>query len=223
MGSGESTGGAFRSESGVWIRANAPFPGTARPALFLDRDGVIVAETNYLCSAKDVLMIEGASRIIGLANSRGIPVVVVTNQAGIGRGYFDWTAFQEVQQEIERQLELSGAWIDATLACPFHPEGRSPWRHDQHPARKPLPGMLHTASTLLNLDLSRSWIIGDHSTDIEAGFNANLRGALHVLTGHGHRERPVALGRLREGFDLRLGDSILDGIPLVDLLANPTL
>ncbi len=117
----------------------------------------------------------------------------------------------EVEDATERELARFQARIDAVFACGFYPE---------HPARKPNPGMLLAAAQMLNLDLARSWIIGDHSSDMGAGSNAGLRGGLHVLTGHGMGQREAAIRLGREGFEVRLGDSIADAGPIIEALAG---
>lgn len=206
----------YYSALGMWIRTpEQPFP-SAKPALFLDRDGVIVVETDYLCRAADTRLIDGAGEVIAQANAAGIPIVQLTNQAGIGRGYYDWPDFQEVEDEIERLLAAEGARIDAVFACPFYPDGREPYRHPAHPARKPQPGMLLEAARRLNLDLATSWIVGDHWSDVLAGFNAGLRGAMHVLTGHGPEERPKL--QPLAGFQTLLGESIADASSILKLI-----
>jgi len=202
--------GRFHEESGIWIQAGNPFAGQPKPALFLDRDGVIVEETHYLSRAEDVVLIEGAGATIAEANRRGVPVVVVTNQAGIGRGYYGWEAFEAVEEAVKRELERFDAKLNAVFACGFYPE---------HPARKPNPGMLLAAAQMLNLDLARSWIVGDHSSDMEAGSNAGLAGGLHLLTGHGLAQRDAAIRQRREGFELTLGESIVDAAPIVEDLS----
>lgn len=203
--------GRFHAESGIWIRAGNPLAGKPRPALFLDRDGVIVEETHYLSRVVDVVLIEGAGTIVADANRRGVPVVVVTNQAGIGRGYYDWEAFAAVEEEIAQQLARCDARIDAAFACGFYPE---------HPGRKPNPGMLLAAARMLNLDLARSWIVGDHASDIEAGANAGLRGGLHLLTGHGAGQREAAIRQRRDGFEVRPGESIADAAAIIEELSR---
>src|SRR5271155_4273592 len=119
---------------GVWCEILTPtLPG--RPALFLDRDGAVVEETEYLCRVEDIVVIPGAATVIDAANKRGIPVVVVTNQAGIGRGYYGWAEFGAVQNAIASALAAAGARIDAVYACPHHPEGQGAFAHPNHPAR----------------------------------------------------------------------------------------
>jgi len=215
-----TAGGAFQEKLGMWIRAGAPFPGNPCPALFLDRDGVIVEDPGYLGRAADVVMIPGAAETIASANRAGIAVVEATNQSGIGRGYFGWREFEEVEAAVTRELARAAAVVDAVLACPYHRDGIRPWAHAAHPARKPRPGMLLTAARLLNLDLANSWIVGDKLSDLAAGRNAGLRGGLHVLTGHGAQHREAVAGLQAEGFEVRLADSILDAAALLPLMAG---
>ena len=129
--------GRFHEEIGAWARVPAEPPSARRPALFLDRDGVIVEDHGYLSRPADVALIPGAAGIIDLANRRGIPVIEVTNQAGIGRGYYAWEQFLEVEDALAGELARAGAVIDATFACPYHRDGVAPWAHPAHPARKP--------------------------------------------------------------------------------------
>jgi len=155
----------------------------ATPALFLDRDGVIVVDAHYLGDPDQVALLPGAGQLVKAANTARVPVVVVTNQSGIGRGYFDWEAFEAVQQRIEDLLSAhEGAKWDAVLACPHHRDALPPYRHPDHPCRKPNPGMFTDARDILNIDLSRSWIIGDKAGDLEAGKRAGLTGGVHVAT-----------------------------------------
>src|ERR1700689_4700078 len=107
---------------GVWCEILTRIaPG--RPALFVDRDGAVVEETDYLCRAEDVILIPGAAAAIAVANKHGVAVVMVTNQAGIGRGYYGWSEFQAVQKAIVSALAAQGARIDAVYACPHHRDG----------------------------------------------------------------------------------------------------
>jgi len=205
-----SAEGCFDEALGIWICAATAAAAKSRPALFLDRDGVIVEDPGYLCRPSDLQMISGAARVIASANRSGIPVVEVTNQAGIGRGYYTWKEFVAVEETLAQMLAGASAHLDAILACPYHRDGVPPWVHAAHPARKPRPGMLLAAEKLLNLDLRASWIVGDKLSDLEAGYHAGLRGGLHVLTGEGSRHRPAVIEWKPENFDLRLGESIRD-------------
>jgi D-glycero-D-manno-heptose 1,7-bisphosphate phosphatase len=190
-----------------------------RPALFLDRDGVIVEDRGYLSRAEDVVLLPGAASLIASANRRNIPVVEVTNQAGIARGYYGWEEFLEVELALARQLASNGAAIDAVFACPFHRDGAPPWAHPEHPARKPRPGMLLAAQQFVHLDLTRSWIVGDKMDDLLAGYHAGLCGGLHVLTGEGPAHRAGVLDWHHPGFEVVCGNSIGDAGELVELLS----
>jgi D-glycero-D-manno-heptose 1,7-bisphosphate phosphatase len=156
-----------------------------RPAVFLDRDGVIVEEVNYLHRAADIRYIPGALDTVATLNRAGIPVVVVTNQAGVGRGYYGWPDYEAVQRQIVTDLARAGGWFDGVWACGAHPDAG-------HPYRKPAPRMLEEAAERLALDLSRSWLVGDNRLDLEAAIGGGLQGAILVLTGHGARMRDAA-------------------------------
>jgi D-glycero-D-manno-heptose 1,7-bisphosphate phosphatase len=162
-----------------------------RPALFLDRDGVMVADTAYLGRAEDLRMIDGMALAIGRCNALEIPVVVVTNQSGIARGYYDWDGFRGVQAVLSAALAAAGAHLDAVLACAYHAEGSPPLRVDSHPWRKPNPGMIIAAGRGMNLDLSRSWIVGDKTDDLAAGAAAGLAGGTLVAADDGERRNAL--------------------------------
>jgi D-glycero-D-manno-heptose 1,7-bisphosphate phosphatase len=201
------------NSEGVWCEILAPTaPG--RPALFLDRDGAIVEDTGYLCRIEDIVMIEGAAQVIAAANKRGVAVVLVTNQAGIGRGYYGWAEFKAVQNAIVSALAAQGARIDAVYACAHHPQGQGSFAHPDHPARKPNPGMLLQAASDLALDLNNSWLVGDRAIDVEAAKRAGLAGALQVATDRGSAERRLASALAGPTFEVRFGRSIADAMML---------
>jgi D-glycero-D-manno-heptose 1,7-bisphosphate phosphatase len=181
-----------------------------RPALFLDRDGVIVEEVNYLSRPEDVRLIDGAARIIAEANRKDIPVIVVTNQSGIARGFFGWAEFAMVQQKMLDDLAAMGASVDGVFACPHHKSGKAPFNINNHPARKPNPGMLLLAAETFGIDLSRSWIVGDKAGDLGAGRNAGIAGGVHVLTGHGNDD-----GEAGKALALATAEFPVHGIPAI--------
>lgn len=173
-------------DPGLWAERRSEWPTGAQgaPALFLDRDGVIVEEVNYLHRIEDVRLTTGAADKIAAINRLGVAVVMVTNQAGVGRGYYGWDDFRAVQDEIHRRLAAAGAHVDAVYACGYHRQAKPPLDAD-HAWRKPNPGMLLAAASDLGVDLARSWIVGDRAADLEAGRAAGLPGGALVATGYG--------------------------------------
>lgn len=216
--------GAWIDEEGVWVQAlRRPEESTRRAGLFLDRDGVVVDEVGHLCRVEDVRLVPGSADVIAAANGLGVPVVMVSNQSGIGRGLFGWDAFVDVQFRILEELAEDGAFVDAVLACPHHPEGKPPYDDPNHPCRKPSPGMILKAAHALPLDLAGSWIIGDRALDIAAGRNAGLAGGLHVSTGCGRQpgERDAALALAIKGvFRVLVGPSIGAALTILPLFRN---
>lgn len=160
-----------------------------KAAVFLDRDGTLNEEIGYLHRPEDVVLIPGAARAIARLNALGIPVIVVTNQAGIGRGKYGWEAFHAVTERIGQLLQAEHAHMDGIYAAPHHAQGLGEYGHPDHPDRKPNPGMLLRAAAEHGLDLARSWMIGDKEVDLLAGRNAGCRTAL-VLTGYGKEADP---------------------------------
>jgi len=167
------------------------------PALFLDRDGVIVVDTHYLGRAADVRLLDGAAAAIARCNALRVPVVVVTNQAGIARGYYDWEGFQAVQATLSRALAAHGAHLDAVLACAYHAEGCGRLRVASHSWRKPSPGMIVAAAGRMNVDLSRSWIVGDSISDLAAGLAAGLAGGTLLATASSAQQQARSLATRR--------------------------
>ena len=164
--------------------------GAPRPAVFIDRDGTLNEEVGYLHRAEDVVLVPGAAQALARLNALGIPVVVVTNQAGIGKGRYGWEDFHNVMDRITAMLQEAGAHMDAIYAAPHHVRGKGEYQHPDHPDRKPNPGMLTRAAQEHGLDLSRSWMIGDKELDLGAGRNAGCQVAL-VLTGYGPQVDPA--------------------------------
>lgn len=193
--------------NGLWreIHTPAPIGAAPRPALFLDRDGTVITESPYLSDPALVRVIPEAMTTIAQANRLAIPVVVVTNQSGIGRGYFDWQTYAAVEDAVAAAVIAAGARLDAVYACPTAPEEPLPF------GRKPDPGMLTTAAAELVLDLPASWIAGDSATDIEAGLRAGLRGGWLVPTGYGARDAEAARSLGGQGFEVIVGEP-LDGL-----------
>jgi D-glycero-D-manno-heptose 1,7-bisphosphate phosphatase len=178
-----------------------------RSALLLDRDGVLNEEVNYLHDPKDLVMIADVGRVVAACNQRGIPVVVVTNQAGIGRGYYDVAAYESVNRAMAEHLSKEDAHVDAWYHCPHHPTFGCT-------CRKPAPGMLERGASELGLDLSRSVMVGDKKSDLLAARAVGAR-AILVRTGYGKGEEQSLLETGRHGlFDLAV-DSLCDAEPQI--------
>jgi D-glycero-D-manno-heptose 1,7-bisphosphate phosphatase len=171
---------------------------------------------------KDTVLVRGAEAVIAAANRRGIPVVLVTNQSGVGRGYYGWGDFAAVQQAISSQLAVQGAWLDAVYACAHHPTATGVFCHPDHPARKPNPGMILRAAAALDLELGKSWLIGDRAIDIEAAKRAGLAGAMLVTTGYGENDRLKAKDLAAANFMVRFGASIADAPTLPIFRTEPS-
>jgi D-glycero-D-manno-heptose 1,7-bisphosphate phosphatase len=160
-----------------------------QPAVFLDRDGTINEEVGYLSRLEQLQLFPSSSAAIRILNQRGIPVIVVTNQSGVARGYFKEDFVHEVHSFLQEQLGMEDAHIDAFYYCPHHPtEGLSPYLQVCS-CRKPEVGMLQQAARDLHLDLSRSYMVGDMMKDVLAGKKAGTKGIL-VMTGYGPGEKP---------------------------------
>ncbi|MDQ6624045.1 MAG: HAD family hydrolase [Verrucomicrobiota bacterium] len=141
-------------------------PNERLAAIFLDRDGTIMEDVNYCAKASDVRVFPDASAALRYLKAAGYKLVVITNQSGIGRGYFSEADYHQVAREMERQL--GEGVIDATYFCPDRPDENSP-------RRKPAPAMIFEAQREHALDLARSFFIGDKAIDAECGRAAGMR------------------------------------------------
>ena len=150
----------------------------ARPALFLDRDGVINVDRNYVFRREDFEWVDGAQDVIRRFNDMGWWVFVVTNQSGIARGYYTEEDMQALHDWLSAELAGAGAHIDRIYHCPFHDEGTiARYRKDSYD-RKPKPGMLIRAMTDFPVIKERSFLIGDKQADLDAAKAAGIRGFL---------------------------------------------
>ena len=205
-----------------WV-AGGDFAG--RPALFLDRDGVLVEEVGYLHRVQDVALAPGAPALVAAANRAGAAVVLVTNQSGVARGLFGWPEFEAVQGEIDRRLAASSARLDAVFACGASPAGSGDPAVADHPWRKPNPGMILAARERMGIDLARSVLVGDRAQDLAAARAAGLPLGVHVGTGHGMaaEEQTLARALATAAFAVRLapGPAELRLDTLLDSLARP--
>jgi len=149
-----------------------------RPAVFLDRDGTLIEEVNYLSRVEDMRLFPFAVEAIKLLKDNGFRIIVVTNQSGIGRGIYDEAAMHDIHEQI--QLELDGA-IDGFYFCPHLP-------CDGCLCRKPNPGMIEAAISDFEIEMENSWMVGDKKIDVETGHKLNMKNIL-VLTGYGQQHK----------------------------------
>ena len=134
----------------------------ARSALFLDRDGTLIADAHYPSDPAQVVLLPGAARAVARANAATIPVVIVTNQSGIGRGHITEAQYETVRARLDELLALEGAHVDATYFCPHWPE-----RDGQCACRKPGIGMHKDAAHAMQLSLPASVYVGDRWRDVQ--------------------------------------------------------
>jgi D-glycero-D-manno-heptose 1,7-bisphosphate phosphatase len=156
----------------------AGMPASPRPALFLDRDGVINVDRNYVCRIEDFEWIEGAADAIRRFNERNWWVFVVTNQSGIAHGLYEERQMEEVHAWLQSELAARGAHIDRIYHCPFHEDGKIPQYRKDSFDRKPRPGMLIRAMTDFPVVKEQSFLIGDKQADLDAASAAGVRGFL---------------------------------------------
>jgi D-glycero-D-manno-heptose 1,7-bisphosphate phosphatase len=157
-------------------------------ALLLDRDGTLVHPRRYPLQPEDLLLYDGICPELRDLQLAGFRLVVITNQAGIARGYFTEADLQHMHEHLECELALYGVHLDGIYHCPHHPDGVIPGLAVRCGCRKPQPGMVLRAAAELHLDLHASWFVGDILDDIEAG---NRAGCRTILVDLGTEELPV--------------------------------
>ena len=168
-----------------FARAQRLVPAIARrPAAFLDRDGVLNEDTGYVHRSDQVRWVEGARETIRWLNDAGYFVFVVTNQAGVARGFYSEDHVNDLHDWMNRELRKSGAHIDCVEFCPYHPEGTVERYRQASDLRKPGPGMVTKLLSEWPVDASQSFLVGDRATDLEAAAAAGIRG--HLFPGGGN-------------------------------------
>ena len=172
-----------------------------KKAFFLDRDGVIIEQVEYLKDPDEVKLTQGAAEALRLIHRSGFLAVVVSNQSGIARKKFTLDELMAVQSRMYELLAESGEKIDGFYFCPHDPHV------DVCPCRKPKPGMILQAARELDIDVASSFMIGDRPADIETGMNAGCRDCAMVLTGYGEGTADIARER---GY--RTAPTLLDAV-----------
>jgi D-glycero-D-manno-heptose 1,7-bisphosphate phosphatase len=208
------------AEDLLWREVRVERPAHPVPALFLDRDGVIIEEKEYISNPDQVELMPGIPELIRAARALGVVVVEITNQAGIAHGYFGWHEFVQVENRIRQVLAGQGVSVDAVFACPFHPQGKAPYRHANHPWRKPNAGMLLEAAQRLNLNLRQSVLVGDKVADQQAARAAGLAFGVHVLTGHGPAHEAASRAIASKDFPVHIVRRAGEAAPLLKFEAS---
>jgi len=159
----------------------------ARSAVFLDRDGTINEQMGYINHISRFVLLPGAAEGIRMLNEAGVPVVVVSNQSGVGRGYFPATLVEEVNGRMKELLARTGAHLDGIYCCPHHSEAKVAELAMKCDCRKPRPGLLEQAAADLDLNLADSYVVGDRFSDLKTAAAVGAKGVM-VLTGYGRGE-----------------------------------
>ncbi len=167
-----------------------------KPALFLDRDGVIINDAGFISNPSDVELLPGIKNLLIASKKLGWTNIIVTNQSGIARGFFNWKDYEKVTFKILELLgkscKIDGIYANGNAPCNELPIDS--WR-------KPNPNMILEASSTFNIDLKNSIIIGDRITDILSGYKAGIKNYVHVLTGHGKKERKLILKKFSKEYN----------------------
>ena len=181
-----------------------------RRAVFMDRDGTISEEVGYVNHPSRYRVFPYAAEAVKRLNDAGWLAILVTNQAGVARGYFTEDVIGAVHTLLAQELDRGGARLDAIYYCPHHPSvGESPYRFDCD-CRKPRPGLIRRAADDLDIDIIDSWMVGDRYSDTELARNAGARAAL-VLSGYGRGEWEYQRGAWQHQPDL-VAENLLEAV-----------
>ncbi len=188
------------------------------PALFLDRDGVLIKDNHYISDPKRVKLELGVMDLLRFAKKNGWITIVITNQSGIGRGYFNWADYDDVTKKMLSEISESDL-IAAIFANSFvSSDSENSWR-------KPGTGMIMESLKYFNINLQKSILVGDRITDLQSGVNAGISNLVHLLTGHGMTERESVLKYMKNDFfyfkDKKSNIKLFDNLD--ELLASKSL
>ena len=188
------------------------------PALFLDRDGVLIKDNHYISDPKRVKLELGVLDLLRFAKKKGWITIVITNQSGIGRGYFNWADYDDVTMKMLSEISETDL-IAAIFANSFvSSDSENSWR-------KPGSGMIMESLKYFNINLQKSTLIGDRITDLQSGVNAGIPNLVHLLTGHGMSERESVLKYMKNDFfyfkDKKSNIKLFDNLD--ELLASKSL
>ena len=182
-------------------------------AVFIDRDGTISEEVGYINHPSRFRVFPYAAAAIKQLNDAGWLAIVVTNQAGVARGYFSEDMIQTVHAEMTKEIENGGARLDAVYYCAHHPSvGEPPYRFDCD-CRKPKPGLISRAARDFDIDLAGSWMVGDRYSDVELARNAGVQ-SMFVLSGYGRGEWEHQRSTWTEQPDL-VAENLLEAVRVI--------
>ena len=172
---------------------------SARRAAFLDRDGVLVDELDFLTDPERLVLLPGAARAVARLNASGLAVCCITNQSAIARGLLSEERLLAIHERLAELLAREGARLDGVFHCPHHPDVGPARYRIACQCRKPAPGLILRAARELRLELATSWLVGDAARDLEAGRRAGLTRLVLVRTGKGRAEWERMDARQRDG------------------------
>ena len=181
-----------------------------KAAVFLDRDGTINEQMGYINHECRFQLLPRAAEAIKQLNDAGVPVVVVTNQSGLARGYFPESLLETVHEKMHRLLAAHGATVDAVYYCPHHPEAKEARFRETCNCRKPKPGLVEQASEELGLDPKKSFVVGDRWSDIKTAANCGAKSVL-VRTGYGRGDEAYIGPQMEIQPDMKC-DDLLDAV-----------
>ncbi len=181
-----------------------------QPAVFLDRDGTINEQMGYINHISRFQLLPRAGKAIRLLNEVQVPVVVVSNQSGLARGYFPENLLHAVHDKMESLLAREGAKTDGIYYCPHHPEAKEEKFRQTCDCRKPKTGLFEAAARDLDIDLSSSFVVGDRWSDLEAAEKCGARGVL-VLTGYGRGDLEY-IGPSKKIHPAHVAEDLLDAV-----------
>jgi D-sedoheptulose 7-phosphate isomerase/D-glycero-D-manno-heptose 1,7-bisphosphate phosphatase len=202
----------------------------SRRGVLLDRDGTIIVDSGYVGAVDDVVFLDGAIEAIARLNAAGIPVAVVTNQAGVARGYYELEDVELVHKHMAAEMARFGAHVDAWFYCPYHPDGTVRPFTRASADRKPGPGMALAAASNLDLDLSTSWVVGDSEADLGMARAVGARAFLVSEEVCGTASAATRVGSLADAVTMILaeyaavpaGGATLAAVPVTGAAAQAT-
>lgn len=192
------------------VDRDAVSPASGSPGVFLDRDGTVCEEVGYVNHVTRCRLLPRSAQAIRRLNEAGLKVAIVTNQAGVARGYFTEEMITSVHERLRGLLSEAGARVDGIYYCAHHPSAGEPPYRAECDCRKPRPGMILRAARDIGIDLERSFIVGDSSRDVDAGAAAGVSPVL-VLTGYGRGEWEHQRSRFHST-PLHVAEDLLDAV-----------